>query len=281
MPLHPDDVVRRTFRTTSLRRGYDENEVDAFLEDVVVELRRLRRQVDEGRAEIDRLQRQGPVQRTAIEEQQLEQVRRERDVLAAEMRDAEGRVAEAYEQVARAESERDAMLEEIRAQYDEDLAVLKRRAHDSREEARRLAEEARQEEELLAARLATLRAEAEKAAIAELGEGRVAGLLAGRQVGDAAGVTIDLGVIAALAEALRAEHVERGHAVAQEIRAEAAAERDEMIAEAANRCQAMLDTAHQECDQLLRSAQAEYDRLIAEGRRLHDLTVRMASEKAE
>lgn len=270
MPLHPDDVVRKTFRTTSLRRGYDETEVDAFLEEVVIELRRLRRQVDEQQAEIDRMHREAPVQQLAVEEQQLEQVRRERDALAAELREADRSIAQAQEDVARAEAERDAHLAEIQARFDEDLSVLKKRARDSREDARLLVDEARVLEENLIARLATIRGEVEEAVAAELGDDRMASLVSGLQLAVDTGPLADLGVIAALAEAMRGEHVQRGRAVAQEIRAEAEAERDRMIAEAAGRSEELLDAAQQQHDELIEAAQAEHDRLMAEAQHTRD-----------
>jgi len=42
MPLTPADVRNKQFSTTRLRPGYDEEEVDAFLDEVEVELDRLR-----------------------------------------------------------------------------------------------------------------------------------------------------------------------------------------------------------------------------------------------
>jgi DivIVA domain-containing protein len=266
MPLHPDDVVRKTFRTTALRRGYDENEVDTFLEEVVVELRRLRRQVDEDQAEIARLQRElaaGASAQLVIEEQQLEQVRREREALAVELRDADQRIAQAHEEIARAESERDARLGEIRARLDEDLFILKRRAHDAREEARQLAEEARLGEESVVSRLAAFRAEAEELVAAELGHDRVAGLIGGLEATRAAGPLADLRVLAALAESLRRDYVERGRAVAQEIRTEAELERERLLVDATRRSEELLEAARRQHDELLRTAQAEHDRLIA------------------
>jgi DivIVA domain-containing protein len=272
MPLHPDDVVRKTFRAPKLRRGYDENEVDAFLEEVVVELRRLRRQVDEGQAEIDWLQREvaaGASAQLAVEGQQLEQVRREREALAAELRDADSRIAQAREEVVRAESERDARLEEIQARSDEDLAALKKRAREAREEARQLAEAAREEEETVIARLATIRGQVEETVAAELGQARVAALIAGLQVVDD-GPLADLHVIPALAEALRRDHIERGRSVAQEIRAEAEEERDRIIADVIERAKMLMEATQRQCDELLGAAKAEHDRLIAAESRTDD-----------
>ena len=41
MALTPDDVVNKRFQPTKFREGYDQDEVDDFLDEVVEELRRL------------------------------------------------------------------------------------------------------------------------------------------------------------------------------------------------------------------------------------------------
>src|SRR5450759_887710 len=41
MALTPEDVLNKHFTATQFRRGYDEQEVDDFLDEIVVELRRL------------------------------------------------------------------------------------------------------------------------------------------------------------------------------------------------------------------------------------------------
>ena len=52
MPLTPEDVRNKQFTTVRLREGYDEDEVDAFLDEVETELRRLIRENDELRAKL-------------------------------------------------------------------------------------------------------------------------------------------------------------------------------------------------------------------------------------
>ena len=47
MPLGPDDVANKRFSTVRFKEGYDEVEVDAFLDQVVAELRRLNARVSE------------------------------------------------------------------------------------------------------------------------------------------------------------------------------------------------------------------------------------------
>ena len=47
MPLTPDDVAAKRFGTVRFKEGYDELEVDAFLEEVEAELRRLNQRIAE------------------------------------------------------------------------------------------------------------------------------------------------------------------------------------------------------------------------------------------
>src|ERR1700754_1718176 len=64
MALTPEDVVNKRFQPTKFREGYDQDEVDDFLDEVVVELRRLNQENEElrqrlvaGEARINELQR--------------------------------------------------------------------------------------------------------------------------------------------------------------------------------------------------------------------------------
>ena len=64
MALTPEDVVNKRFNPTKFREGYDQDEVDDFLDEVVVELRRLSQENEELRqrlvasdARINELQR--------------------------------------------------------------------------------------------------------------------------------------------------------------------------------------------------------------------------------
>lgn len=66
MALTPEDVVNKRFNPTKFREGYDQDEVDDFLDEVVVELRRLNQENEElrqrlvqGEQRIQELQRQG------------------------------------------------------------------------------------------------------------------------------------------------------------------------------------------------------------------------------
>lgn len=66
MPLTPEDVVNKRFQPTKFREGYDQDEVDDFLDEIVVELRRLNQENEDLRqrllaseARIAELQRSG------------------------------------------------------------------------------------------------------------------------------------------------------------------------------------------------------------------------------
>jgi DivIVA domain-containing protein len=67
MALTPEDVVNKRFQPTKFREGYDQDEVDDFLDEVVVELRRLNQENEElrqrlvaGESRINELQRSTP-----------------------------------------------------------------------------------------------------------------------------------------------------------------------------------------------------------------------------
>jgi DivIVA domain-containing protein len=59
MPLTPADVRNKQFSTTRLRPGYDEEEVDAFLDEVETELERLVQENEELRAKLAEVLRGG------------------------------------------------------------------------------------------------------------------------------------------------------------------------------------------------------------------------------
>lgn len=66
MALTPEDIVNKRFQSTKFREGYDQDEVDDFLDEVVVEVRRLVAEREElakkaaaGDARIAELQRSG------------------------------------------------------------------------------------------------------------------------------------------------------------------------------------------------------------------------------
>ena len=80
MALTPEDVVNKRFQPTKFREGYDQDEVDDFLDEVVVELRRLGQENEELRqrqigsdSRISELQRSGAQQTPAPDDAQVEE----------------------------------------------------------------------------------------------------------------------------------------------------------------------------------------------------------------
>ncbi len=58
MALTPEDVVNKKFQVTKFREGYDQDEVDDFLDEIVEELRRLNQENDDLRRQVAELEAQ-------------------------------------------------------------------------------------------------------------------------------------------------------------------------------------------------------------------------------
>ena len=54
MALTPEDVVNKRFQSTKFREGYDQDEVDDFLDEVVAEMRRLVEENESLKSELER-----------------------------------------------------------------------------------------------------------------------------------------------------------------------------------------------------------------------------------
>lgn len=88
MPLTPEDVANKQFTSTRLKPGYDETEVDEFLDEVEAELARLYRENDELRAKLAQAARGGGIEMpdTSAMEQEIRDLR-------AKLADAQQRAA--------------------------------------------------------------------------------------------------------------------------------------------------------------------------------------------
>ncbi|NYE93977.1 DivIVA domain-containing protein [Psychromicrobium silvestre] len=60
MALTPEDVVNKRFQPTKFREGYDQDEVDDFLDEIVVELRRLTQENEDLRKKVAELESGAP-----------------------------------------------------------------------------------------------------------------------------------------------------------------------------------------------------------------------------
>ena len=65
MALTPEDVVNKRFQPTKFREGYDQDEVDDFLDEIVVELRRLNQENDDLRRQLSEVST-GTAQNSAV-----------------------------------------------------------------------------------------------------------------------------------------------------------------------------------------------------------------------
>lgn len=111
MPLLPEHVVRKSFSYAGLKRGYDQKQVDAFLDEVVIELRRLHGRVDELEAERMRAastslgdETQPPEAQVTRARVQLDEIRAERADLVREI----GQLQARYDELAKATLELEA-----------------------------------------------------------------------------------------------------------------------------------------------------------------------------
>jgi len=67
MALTPEDVVNKRFQATKFREGYDQDEVDDFLDEVVNELRRLNEENEELRQKLNSCERRvGELSRATV-----------------------------------------------------------------------------------------------------------------------------------------------------------------------------------------------------------------------
>ncbi len=149
MPLTPADVRNKQFSTTRLRPGYDEEEVDAFLDEVEAALDELIQDNEELRAKLAEVLRGKPPvsltpQAEVPEMMQPEPIRHEPErrpepVMMA--RPAEDNMDTAARVLALAQQTADQAIADARREADETLGRARREADDILTKARRQAEQ--------------------------------------------------------------------------------------------------------------------------------------------
>jgi DivIVA domain-containing protein len=153
MPLTPADVRNKQFSTTRLRPGYDEEEVDAFLDEVEAELDRLIQDNEELRAKLTEVLRGGKAPApAALNAPHIEPVP---ELMAAEMprheperrpepvmmKPVEDNMDTAARVLALAQQTADQAIADARREADETLGRARREADDILTKARRQAEQ--------------------------------------------------------------------------------------------------------------------------------------------
>src|ERR1700730_1244290 len=153
MPLTPADVRNKQFSTTRLRPGYDEEEVDAFLDEVEGELTRLIQENEELRAKLAECLRVGKSAVPALssplsdpkQEMMPERVEPERrhpePVMMGGMPHIEDNMDTAARVLSLAQQTADQAIADARREADETLGRARREADEVLTKARRQAEQ--------------------------------------------------------------------------------------------------------------------------------------------
>ena len=156
MPLTPADVRNKQFSTTRLRPGYDEEEVDAFLDEVEAELDRLLQENEELRAKLAEVLRGGksavpalssplsdPKPEVMAPEPRIEPERRQSEPVM--MGDRKPHIEDNMDTAARvlslAQQTADQAIADARREADETLGRARREADEVLTKARRQAEQ--------------------------------------------------------------------------------------------------------------------------------------------
>ncbi|MFZ0187682.1 MAG: DivIVA domain-containing protein [Streptosporangiaceae bacterium] len=154
MPLTPADVRNKQFSTTRLRPGYDEEEVDAFLDEVEAELDRLIQENEELRAKLAEVLRGGksavsalssplsdPKQDMMPPEPRMEPERRQSEPMMGGMPHIEDNMDTAARVLSLAQQTADQAIADARREADETLGRARREADEVLTKARRQAEQ--------------------------------------------------------------------------------------------------------------------------------------------
>jgi DivIVA domain-containing protein len=151
MPLTPADVRNKQFSTTRLRPGYDEEEVDAFLDEVEAALDELIQENEELRAKLAEVLRGKPPvsltpQAEVPEMMQPEPIRHEPErrpepVMIGSSRPVEDNMDTAARVLALAQQTADQAIADARREADETLGRARREADDILTKARRQSEQ--------------------------------------------------------------------------------------------------------------------------------------------
>ena len=154
MPLTPADVRNKQFSTTRLRPGYDEEEVDAFLDEIEAELDRLIQENEELRAKLAEVLRGGKSAVPALSSplsdpkpemmapERMEPERRQPEpVMMGGMPHIEDNMDTAARVLSLAQQTADQAIADARREADETLGRARREADEVLTKARRQAEQ--------------------------------------------------------------------------------------------------------------------------------------------
>ncbi|WP_392466703.1 DivIVA domain-containing protein [Arsenicicoccus cauae] len=247
MALTPDDVLKKSFGATQFRRGYDEREVDDFLDEVVSELRDLIAERDDYKRKYEETARgkgQTPVP-------------------------AAGRAATAPS------AELDKLRAEVAAANKRADEATRRSATDegaTSAAARTEVTQLRQRLQAVEKDLESTRAELTKARSAQAQQAKAA-----EKSGDAD----EAAGLIALAQRLHDEHVAKGKAEHERLLTEARQQRETLIGEGTRKRDELVTTAQRRHDELIAEGQERHKKLIADGTAKHETMVGEATRQRE
>ncbi|QFG68148.1 DivIVA domain-containing protein [Ornithinimicrobium pratense] len=310
MTLSPEDVIKKSFSATHLRRGYDETQVDDFLDEVVVELRRLLAENQSLRSDLEDCRASrglgGDTGERAEEPHTLVAAPLAEDDVAAEpAADGDQRVTELTAEVealrtqlASCQDARAKLETQLRARAEggtadgadvsgdgdsAELEDLLARIAGTEEELRLTQEQLAQAKERAA------QAEARAQTVLQQGTDEQGTGDQGQQAQAAASSGQDPTSIISLAQRLHDQHVAEGESTRAQLVDEAEAYRDRVTSEADQQSQELLRTGQEthdllvtegqeRHDDLVRTGQETHDRLVTEGQERHDDLVRTGQE---
>ena len=243
MAFMPEDVLNKNFTATQFRRGYDEHEVDDFLDEIVVEMRRLTSENEDLSKQLQTcLEDKGVVPPDA-----KDRIAAARQSVEKAEKDSAARIAKAKADAERAESQ---AAEVMRAEKDSAARIAKANADAERAETQ--AAESRKAAEEPAKETAKSSSAVPAAAVAA-----AAGVEGG--TGSAAGVL-------ALAEKLHEEYVSEGRNTRERLISEGQLRHDQVVGEAIAQQEELRSTSQAKHDALIAEATARHEQLITEAR---------------
>ncbi|HKX66965.1 MAG TPA: DivIVA domain-containing protein [Intrasporangium sp.] len=296
MALTPEQVLNKHFQTTQFRRGYEERDVDDFLDEIVAEMRSLIEQRDDYLKQLNdcRASKNQPAVRSDGPTQAMPPVGRPGDdaklgALTAKIQDAERAFKAASDRAAKAKAEADAAeraarerierakADAERAEAAARSAVDEKALNDAQSKLNALSTQVADAEGKLARAREQTKAAEEAARAAEQQASRLRAESESAPATEGATSSADAAGVIALAQRLHDEHVAAGEA-----------RRNQLVGEAEARHRELISTAQTQHDELTRkaaemtaSATAQREQMLAEATSQRDKIISEATAKRD
>ena len=249
MALTAEDVLNKTFTQTQFRRGYDEREVDDFLDEVVSELRDLIAERDDYKRKYEETARSKGQTPVPAKGRAAAAPSAELDKLRAEVAAANERADDAPRQSTADGGATSAAARTEVTQLRQRLQAVEKDLESTRTE-------------LTKARSAAQQAQQAKAPEKSGDADEAAGLIA-------------------LAQRLHDEHVAKGKAEHERLLTEARQQRETLISEGTRKREELVTTAQRRHDELVAEGQERHKKLIADGTTQHETMIGEATKQRE